>query len=328
MKSSIYLLILLAAICLLSLKPTAPARLQSSKVVFNPADFKRDFSSYNWKTCLITAKLSELSYDNEDTIRIVVSSINKQYRTSLKYKFIESKGHNNVQLLLAGTKDYCIVAFRGSKEFLDWVADGRIRPYQNIDTVLLKGLASGHAGFRSSMIQLINADIYKQIDTFIRDSLKADPKKIPFYTTGHSYGAALAELFIMMAADYHYNYKGTYAFAPPLAIVSKEAKMISSRYGNVIYDIVNYKDYVTRGGFRGTYSHFGKYFRLCDGVLYHVDSVSYVKYSLHEKTSLQLLKDHRIAHYIEKLSNPVNNEEEVVKRYRNREGQTLCREIN
>lgn len=325
MKSSIFLLLLISCF---SLSYKKPGRLKSTEVIFNPSDFRTDFTSYNWKTCLMMARLSELSYDNEDTIRTVVSAINKQYHAGLKYQFIESKGHNNVQLLLAGTKDYCIVAFRGSKEFLDWVADGRIRPYHNIDTVLLKGLVSGHAGFRSSMIQLIHADIYTRINAFIKDSLGADLKKIPFYTTGHSYGAALAELFIMMAADHQYNYKGTYAFAPPLAIVSKEAKMISSRYGNIIYDIVNYKDYVTRGGFRGTYSHFGKYFRLCDGVLYHVDSVSYVKYSLHEKTSLQLLKDHRIANYIENLSNPVNNETEVEKRYRNKEGQKLCRAVH
>lgn len=110
---------------------------------------------------------------------------------------------------------------------------------------------------------------------------QVDLKTFPIYLTGHSLGAALAQLFIVPLRYHQLNFKGAYHFAPPLAVTCQMNAELREKYGSVVYDIVNYKDYVPRAGRNGT-AHFGKFYRICNDGLVYKEQEAYVRFRLSE----------------------------------------------
>ena len=69
---------------------------------------------------------------------------------------------------------------------------------------------------------------------------------------------------------------------------------MKTKYGNKVYDIVNYKDYVPRAGRNGV-AHFGKFYRICKNGLIYSEKESYIKFGFFEYLSefkLHSLKNH------------------------------------
>lgn len=56
----------------------------------------------------------------------------------------------------------------------------------------------------------------------------------------------MGALFCGVLEAQGYNMAGAYFFAPPLAIRPDEACRLNKRYGTLVHEIVNYKDYVPR----------------------------------------------------------------------------------
>ncbi|KIC62805.1 lipase family protein [Chryseobacterium taiwanense] len=268
----------------------------------NPSNFNQDFSEYNQETALFCAQISEVSYWDERNIEILKQQVNQTYPESpVSYQLIDdSYGIHHNQALLWANKNFMIVAFRGTEPSIlkDWLTDSKYWNYQNADGYdeELSYIPAGHGGFRKSLIRLMKEkNLVEEIKKKINEANpQADIKTFPIYLTGHSLGAALSQLFIVPLQYNQLNFKGAYHFAPPLAVTCKMNTELREKYGSVIYDIVNYKDYVPRAGRNGT-AHFGKFYRICNDGLVYKEQEAYVKFSLSEyfnEFKLHALKSH------------------------------------
>lgn len=268
----------------------------------NPSNFNQDFSEYNQETALFCAQISEVSYWDERNIEILKQQVNQTYPESqVSYKLIDdSYGIHHNQALLWANKNFMIVAFRGTEPSVlkDWLTDSKYWNYQNSDGYNdeLSYMPAGHGGFRKSLTRLIKEkNLVEEIKKKINEvNPQTDIKTFPIYLTGHSLGAALSQLFIVPLQYNQLNFKGAYHFAPPLAVTCKMNTELREKYGSVVYDIVNYKDYVPRAGRNGT-AHFGKFYRICNDGLVYKEQEAYVKFSLSEyfnEFKLHALKSH------------------------------------
>lgn len=269
----------------------------------NPANLNPDFSTYDTKTALYLGQLSDLVYEDSVTIDSYFKEIKKLYPTfNHYYKFLDVK-KSHTQALLWGTRDFVVVAFRGTEPsaIKDWVSDAKFWVYENVPdaSVDMAGLPPGHGGFRKSAMRLIiDVKIFSEIRKLIKVcSPTANTSTFPIYLTGHSLGAAIAQLFIDPLTTQKFKYSGSYHFAPPLTVSCSERDRLRSQFGNIVYDIVNYKDYVPRAGRYGV-AHFGKFYRICNDGLIYKERESYVKFNLREyftEFNLHSLKNHLTA---------------------------------
>ena len=246
----------------------------------NCDNFKQGFEDYSQETSIYCAQLSIISYWSESKIEKFYNEFNKvNTEANTYFKFIEHT-ESHTQALLWGNKDFLIIAFRGTepKKIKDWFTDAKFWNYRsNPDGDPLYYLPPGHGGFRTSLINLIKEKkLYKEIDDIIaKCDENIEKKKFPIFLTGHSLGAGLSQLFIDSLSKHGYNFSGAYHLAPPLAVASSVNHYMKENYGNKVYDIVNYKDYVTRAGRIGV-AHFGKYYRLNkQGIMFKEDEVYY-----------------------------------------------------
>lgn len=268
----------------------------------NPSKFNRDFSEYSQETALFCAQISEVAYWDKRNIEILKEQVNQNYPEHMTtYSLIDDTyGIHHNQVLLWANKDFLIIAFRGTEPSVlkDWLTDSKYWNYQNADGYdeELSYLPPGHGGFRRSLTRLMKEkNLVEEIKMIIKKvNPQADTKTYPIYLTGHSLGAALSQLFIVPLQYNQLNFKGAYHFAPPLAVTCQMNAELREKYGSVVYDIVNYKDYVPRAGRNGT-AHFGKFYRICtDGLVYKEDE-AYVKFKLSEyfnEFKLHALKSH------------------------------------
>jgi len=268
----------------------------------NSSNFNQDFSEYSQGTALFCAQISEVAYWNQRNIDILKQQVNQIYPESqISYTLIEdSYGIHHNQVLLWANKDFMVVAFRGTEPSVlkDWLTDAKYWNYENAEgyNEELSYLPAGHGGFRRSMIRLLKEkNLIEEIKKKIKEvNPQADVKTFPIYLTGHSLGAALAQLFIVPLQYHQLNFKGAYHFAPPLAVTCKVNAEMREKYGSMVYDIVNYKDYVPRAARNGT-AHFGKFYRICNDSLVYKEQEAYVKFRFSEyfnEFNLHALKSH------------------------------------
>lgn len=144
----------------------------------------------------------------------------------------------------------------------------------------------------------------------------------PVYLTGHSLGAAISQVCLEPITFKGYNFAGAYHFAPPLAVACSVNGKMKEKFGNKVYDIVNYKDYVPRAG-RNDVAHFGKYYRICNNGLVYKETEAYVKFNIGEyRTEVAL---HSLANHILLLRDSRNSLVEINKRS---VGHFPCMELN
>ncbi|MEP5339067.1 MAG: lipase family protein [Algibacter sp.] len=299
----------------------------------NPQNFLLDFSKYNQKTAVYNAHLSNIVYENEDSIKSFIKALNSKYPNSrIEYNFI-SNTDTDTEILLFCTKKFMIISFRGTAGGKDLITDSKFFLYSNrkdtINSNRYKHIPSGHGGFRKSLSSVIEENqLFKKIDILIKKQNNKSVNTFPIYLTGHSLGAALASMFINPLKANNYNFKGCYNFAPPLAISNYEAILMKSDpsiYG-VTYDIVNNSDYITRFTryCRKNMQHIGKFHRICydyDDKNYLVPKIqredeTFFQYKFHEQFSFSSLFDkfHRIKYYISAVKHELNSSDKVLER--------------
>mgnify|MGYP006077442877 FL=1 len=271
----------------------------------NLAKFDNDFSTYNQLTSIYCSQISEVAYWDSDEINELNKLMNEKYPDDNHHweliDHYDKKDHT--QALLWGNKNFLIIAFRGTEPslFKDWITDAKFWNYENNPDSKedLANMPAGHGGFRRSLMSLITKeDIFKKIDEIIlkcsSESLKSN---FPIYLTGHSLGAAISQLFIEPLNYKGYNFSGAYHFAPPLAVSCTLNDYMKEKYGDMVYDIVNYKDYVPRAGRNGV-AHFGKFHRICKNGLIYSETEAYIKFRFFEYFSeikLHSLNSHTLA---------------------------------
>ena len=187
------------------------AQMDSSDILLNdlnPENFNQDFSNYDQSTAIYCAQLSEISYWNCTKVKTVVDGLNKRYLNNKHHhEFLEDK-KSGTQLLLFGTSDYMILAFRGTeftKEVKDIILDAKLFSYYQDSGY--SELPAGHGGFRKGIMNLMdNQNLIQRLSDF---RIKCNSNKIanfPVYTTGHSLGAALATLIIKPLTIEKFNF--------------------------------------------------------------------------------------------------------------------------
>lgn len=289
----------------------------------NPDKFKKDFSEYDKNTAVYCSQLSEISYWDSSKISNTIDLLNLKYlNKNHQFKFIEDK-KSGTQLLLFGTTDYMILAFRGTeftKEVKDIILDVKLSTYYQDSGY--SNLPAGHGGFRRGIMNLIdNNNIFNELRNFQKVCNINNVDNFPVYTTGHSLGAALATIIIEPLNYEKFNFSGCYNFAPPLVISKTDSEMLSKKYGSQIYDIVNFLDYIPRAGksSRKNMGRIGKFYRICEtGEINNEDEKRNGKYVGHRwRTKFKLYKFHKLSGYISGLKQEGNTNIEIIERKKN-----------
>lgn len=329
--------ILITTFCFLSICTYSQINIEvfNDQVIedLNPINFSLDFSDYDKKTAIYCAHLSNIVYENENSIKHYIEILNAKYPNSkIEHKFIFNK-ETSTEVLLFCTKKFMLISFRGTAGGKDLITDSKYFLYKNrkdtINNTRYKHIPSGHGGFRKSLSSVITDNqLFENIDILIKKHNIKSTKKFPIFLTGHSLGAALASMFINPLKGNNYNYKGCYNFAPPLAISNYEANLMkndSSIY-DVTYDIVNNSDYITRFTkyCRRNMQHIGKYYRVCynyNDKKYQFPKIqredeTFFQYKFHEQFFYSSLFDkfHRIKHYITAVKHELNTSDKVLER--------------
>lgn len=290
-----------------------------------PDYFSSNFNTYSQKTAIYLGNLSELVYKPEDSIGLYCGWINEAYPDAgYKCHFIEDPA-THTQMMLWGNRERVILAFRGTEpsHWRDILTDIKIWVYKNkesTDSIYFR-LPPGHGGFRKACMKLIREQrLVTQLDSFIRVcNPTANLTEFPIYTTGHSLGAALSQLLIRPLVVSGHRFSGAYHFAPPLAVGKDTALILQNDLGESIYDIVNYKDAVTRltKSNQNKLAHFGKFYRICiDSTLNRESPEIYYSFTFKERTAKFEFYLHKLLHHLQLLSLTANNDVLV----RSREG--------
>lgn len=321
--SFVLLLFLLFFTQTIEASPTPVTKLMIQEL--NPLNFNTDFSQYDQKTAIFCAQLSDAAYISNGDSTKLKNMLSKSYNNSVFLQFVESSATHTRAIIYSCDK-FVVVAFRGTEfsSLKDITTDADFVSYQSLPDAdsIVRDLPPGHGGFRGGSISLVmDEDIFDKIrDAILKAAGKNDISSIPVYTTGHSMGAGYASLFIRPIAK-RFKYGGTYNFSPPLVIDCDSAKALGKDYNGIVYDIVNYKDYVARAGAKCRYymSHFGKFYRISkSGVIYREDE-QYVRWSKAERTPGNLYRYHKLAGYENALRSPQNANENISLRRKNGE---------
>ncbi|QKJ30048.1 hypothetical protein HQ865_09855 [Mucilaginibacter mali] len=273
-----------------------------------PTGFHPDMNRYEQETAMYMAYLSDLSYEDGWSVKDVFDLVDRTYPSAkLACRFLQDR-KSGTQAIVWGMHEGVIVAIRGTqpKQLLDWLTDLKISNYVNTDQMdeRLKALPAGHAGFRKAAMRLVEE--CQLLDAISEVAAVTHPgvlhAQVPVYLTGHSMGAGISQLLIPVIAG-HFRFAGAYHFAPPLAVAIDQSQGLKERFGNKVYDIVNYKDYVTRAG-RNETSHYGKFYRICkEGELDKENEVFARFKGLEYLTEFSL---HSLESYIKLLRQPKN----------------------
>lgn len=274
-----------------------------------PAAFHPDMNRYEQETAMYMANLSNLSYEDGWSVKDVFDQADRTY-PSAKFacRFLQDR-KSGTQAIVWGMREGIIVAIRGTqpKQLLDWLTDLKISNYVNTDQMdeRLKTLPPGHAGFRKAAMRLVeDCQLLDAIGEVAAVTHPGVPhNQVPVYLTGHSMGAGISQLLIPVVAG-NFRFAGAYHFAPPLAVANEQSQGLKERFGSKVYDIINYKDYVTRAG-RNETSHYGKFYRICkEGELDKENEVFARFKGLEYLTEFSL---HSLGSYIKLLQQPKNS---------------------
>ncbi|RYD53355.1 MAG: hypothetical protein EOP52_04260 [Sphingobacteriales bacterium] len=288
----------------------------------NPASFKTDFSTYDQPTAVFCAQLSDCAYMAAGDYPLLERSLNERYGAGTFSILNVESNETATRAMVCATDRFVVVAFRGTEGNKDnLLTDLKIRLFVNSDSVdsILRHIPGGHAGFRNGAAELIkNQGLF---DT-IRQEMTRRSIQVPVYLTGHSMGAAYSSILIRSVAE-QFSFGGAYQFAPPLTIYCPDAEIVRKRYGNLVYDIVNYKDQVALGTpyLQRYMQHIGTFLRFSDSGILHRETEYYVGWTAKEFSINRLMVTHAMETYLQRLQSPLNSTEQVAHRYR--KGETV-----
>ncbi len=279
----------------------------SSPQITHRASFvvNQDNTEYSQNNALYAAEVALLAYEGSD------KSLESQNRKNLCYEFIDFI-NINMKLAIVSQENQIFLAFSGTDSISDVIQDLKIQPFSTVTSVTPNKYAeipSGHAGFRRITAELIKAGFFDKVK-----NSKCYSQNRPIFLSGHSLGAAVSIMMIQPTENIgKIPVAGVYLFAPPLALTNK-GQDAYKEYEDRIFSFVNYKDYVSRGGYRGTYSHIGRYYLFDKNGFLRQTVPRYIKYTIFEKITFRAVQDHRLKSYIERLKMPENSDKLVQKR--------------
>lgn len=250
----------------------------------------------------------------------LITDLQKKYPTEkIVGRFLQDK-KTSTEAILFGTRKFTIISFRGTQETRDLVTDSRILFSKNKakdSTTVYRALARGPRGFRSALKSfVVNTNFFDTLRHF--NSLNyAEASKKPVYVTGHSLGAALAKMIIPLLADNGFNFSGSYSFAQPLCVDFRAADSLEHRFGSKCYNVVFYKDYITRALalWRNSLKHYGYFLRINTDYMLYKEDECYVAFDKGEQSNW--VAYHSLNNYLAGLRDIRNSNDAVYQRWQN-----------
>ena len=168
--------------------------------------FKFNTRTYSKANAIRMAEFSQLAYMKEDYARSLLTSPHWGFD---KMVWIEDKA-TDTQAFAAAHSDYIIVSFRGTKEPRDFLTDLMIRkkPFLS-DEKSESRFGEVHRGFNMAF-ESVRDQLKATIEAF-----ESERPGRPIFVTGHSLGAALAQLGALYLASIGKDVASVYTFGAP-----------------------------------------------------------------------------------------------------------------
>jgi len=195
---------------------------------FNPAA-----ESFSWRNAHLLACAAELAYEN-------AAKVEARVRRKWGFEEFEFFDEEDTQAFVAAGAGAVIVCFRGTEP--DALADITT----DIDTSLIAGPwgSKVHEGFYNAL-----SKVWRQLDGFVDAAQLRTQRKYGRATvwfTGHSLGAALANLAVARRLERNKPVDGMYTFGQPRAGDSTFARTFDFEFKSSAFRFVNNNDIVTR----------------------------------------------------------------------------------
>ncbi|MBD2058293.1 lipase family protein [Oculatella sp. FACHB-28] len=294
---------------------------------FDFADLSKGLHEFDLQTALSLAKAANLVYSDLSYIKeICVRRWGIQDLENFKYL---NNRERDTQAFMFKTKDYVIIAFRGSQEIQDWRTNARTRfekfaiatSMEPLDEDTTPPIGQVHRGFQAAW-RSVEEGVLKQLEIWGAGR----KSNFPIFITGHSLGGALATVAASsLVKRGRKNIQGVYTFGQPrvgdLVFVNEIGRALKGK----VFRFVNNNDIVPRvpppylpWNPTHIYIHLGTtfYFNAFGGLvkqpgwLYRrFDSLIGFSRAVF-KQGLDAINDHRVEFYISNLEKALEIEKE------------------
>ncbi len=217
------------------------------------ANFDPAATSFNAANALLLAQLCNAAYLNDEPARSAAQQLGLT-----GFIWIDLTEHfEDVYAVAAGGSGFVVIAFRGTKDFNNWMTDFRASPvsfpwlFESCPDV-----GDIHAGFGHAV-----RDAWNKIQAAVEGLIPTPdvapdmPQQPTFWLTGHSLGGALAVLagaaFSMWSGAPIRSVSGIYTFGQPRVGLYRFCGNYDHLLSRKTFRFVNNKDLVPRVPFRG-----------------------------------------------------------------------------
>ncbi|MGB0894502.1 MAG: lipase family protein [Parashewanella sp.] len=195
------------------------------------------------------ARLSLAAYSPHSQIDVddnSTSTLDQLRAEDANFQEIYRFDNNSSQAILVEHKEYYCMAFRGTDETKDWLANVNIRHHSAL-------FGEFHSGFWHAL-----ADIWSPLFEKYMDLKRRNPK--PLFITGHSLGGALATIAAAKLIEIDSPFTSVYTFGQPRVLTRSTARIFNAECKHRFFRFHNNNDIVPRFPTRlSGYSHIGTY---------------------------------------------------------------------
>lgn len=238
--------LLLSVILMLSMPLTAMAKTtvafsypdgafddeeMNASVVYDDSFFSKKATKRNDSLALLSAGAASAVYDKSD----IKAFLQKCGFTNKRDTVTDSNSDNlsfNFGKRKIGRKTVVAVILQGTATKQEWKSNLNIGFDENMQTKTV------HEGFN-----VTEKAVHKKLNTFLKKN-KLKKGSVKFWVTGHSRGAAVADIMAKRLSD-TYGKENVYAYTFASPKVAKVSSKSAKKYTN-IYNYVNPDDIVTR----------------------------------------------------------------------------------
>jgi hypothetical protein len=294
---------------------------------FDFTDLSKGLQEFDLQTALSLAKAANLVYSDLSYIKEI--SVRRWGVQDLEnFRYINNR-ERDTQAFMFKTKDFVLIAFRGSQEIQDWRTNARTRfdkfaiatSMEPLDEDTTPPIGQVHRGFQAAW-QSVEEGVLKQLEIW-GAGRKSD---FPIFICGHSLGGALATVAAAsLVKRGRRNIQGVYTFGQPrvgdLVFVNEIGRALKGK----VFRFVNNNDIVPRvpppylpwnptriyihlgttfyfNAFGGLVKQPGWLYRRFDSLIGFTRAVF--------KQGLDAINDHRVEFYISNLEKALEVEKE------------------
>lgn len=264
-----------------------------------PVEFNENYDGFDRDTLIYAAGIATVSY--EKSLYQARQSLMNHPSYQMECVDLVDLPDTDRRILLAARGSTLFISMNGSGPFMDWVNNAKYKIYfSDSSEGPYAQLLPGHGGFRTLFSKMRPAVVNAILNSPCRSE-----RITRHYYAGHSLSAALGLHLAYQLCDIEgaLCFDGMFLFAPPLTTYAESFAAAARSFNQEkIIGIQNSRDYVARGGYRGALAHPGRFYVLSDGNYEEKPpGEKFVKYSLWDKITFLLFREHRMKAYTKAL---------------------------